>query len=82
MKTIYLLVLCALVGCSKAPLGQPVPTDNPELRLGLMFTHDGCRVYRFTDGGRNHYFTDCRGSVSTTQSCGKNCRYEESVETP
>lgn len=49
---------------------------------------DGCKVYAFTAGGKEHYFTRCADSVTTDRSydvkinCGKNCtRTEHHVET-
>ncbi len=38
---------------------------------------DGCKVYAFQAGGREHYFTRCGSTVTTettgSESCGKNC---------
>ena len=38
---------------------------------------DGCKVYAFERGGRDHYFTRCPATTDTetnwTESCGKNC---------
>ena len=54
-------------------------TDNAQIKAELLFTHDGCRIYRFLDGSRPIYYADCRAvagpKVSTMwqQSCGKNC---------
>lgn len=43
---------------------------------------DGCKVYAFHDGDRDHYFTRCPDSKTTTESsytvhCGKNCNRTE-----
>lgn len=43
---------------------------------------DGCKVYAFFSGGRDHYFTRCPDSKTTTESsytvnCGKNCNRTE-----
>ncbi len=38
---------------------------------------DGCKVYAFERGGRDHYFTRCPATTDTEttwkESCGKNC---------
>jgi hypothetical protein len=53
----------------------------------LLFEHDGCKVFRFGDNGRNHYFVHCPASASVeawhVESCGKNCQHSvpETVET-
>ena len=56
-------VVCLLVwGCQQE--GKvTTTTDNPNFAVTLLFEHEGCRVYRFSDGGTK-YFTNCRGSVA------------------
>jgi hypothetical protein len=82
------LSICAalllLAGCHKPPMAVE-KVDNNEFRLERLFTHDSCSVYRFADGGRSHYYTDCRGRTTSTYStsCGKGCsstHYDE-IET-
>lgn len=73
---IYLLLLS---GCGH-PEEAVVGTTNSSFKLERLFTHDGCTVYRFFDMSYR-YFTDCRGSVSWEESCGKNCTDEQAVET-
>ena len=65
------LALASLPGCSKDPVGVSA-TDNRDMRVERMFTHEGCSVYRFYDDGA-HYFADCRGSVIQREHrmCGK-----------
>jgi hypothetical protein len=58
----FLFLALILVGCAKDPIYKTA-TDNPEMAVSLLFTHDGCKVYRFYDS-RRVYFSDCRGSVS------------------
>lgn len=81
MKTAALLLsLLALSGCSKDPVAIS-QSDNPQIVVEQLFTHDGVRVYRFKDGGRSVYFTSPSTNVtySHSESCGKNCT--KSVET-
>lgn len=73
------LALFLLSACVKREEGEAV-TTNSNFKLERLFTHDGCTVYRFYDA-RYRYFTDCRGSVSWSESCGKNCTSDQDVET-
>ena len=41
----------------------------------FLFEKDGIKVYRFSDGGRFHYFTS-KGETISTQQQGKNSRQE------
>jgi hypothetical protein len=73
-------VLALLAGCGDPGLSTSTG-DNPRVPVTKLLTQDGCTVYRFPDAGREHYFTNCTGSVSTIVSCGKNCRREDRMET-
>lgn len=73
-----------IVACVK-PTGEPIQTQDPELKLAQLFTYDGCIIYRFYDKSEYHYFTDCHGKIAGAyrESCGKGCstlEYEE-IET-
>lgn len=78
MKHTILLVCCLLAGCA----GEAERTDaaGKRFEVARLFTHDGCTVYRFYDAGRHRYFTNCSGSTSWEESCGKSCA--QSVEIP
>ena len=74
----------ALQGCVEPPAAmRSIQTANPGYTVDLLFTHDGCSVYRFNDGPHPVYYADCRGSASTSQSvaCGRGCVREETVQT-
>lgn len=68
---IAVLAVAALAGCTKQ--AETSTAAGVEFRVDKLFTHEGCTVYRFEDGGRNRYFTNCSGSTNWTESCGKNC---------
>lgn len=76
---IGVLLVVTLASCAEPQSTER--TSNSDYDLRLLFEHDGCRVYRFYDSWHYRYFTDCRGSVSTRQSCGKSCLREENIET-
>lgn len=72
-----LIVLCMflLSGCDESK--KPVETKQAgDYSVAKLFEHDGCKVYRFYDEGRERYFTNCTETM-TEQSykSGKTTRY-------
>ncbi len=67
------VLLMTLPGCYATPVAEG-PTNNPEVPVALLFSKDGCDVYRFVDHGA-HYFAKCRDAnvVSTVspKTCGR-----------
>ena len=78
MKTLLaVLALTVFAGCSK-----PAETSTAvgvEFTVDKLFTHEGCTVYRFYDGG-TRYFTNCQGSTSWTEQCGKGCTRQVGID--
>lgn len=71
MKTLLaILAIAVLSGCSKP--AETRTAVGREFVVDKLFTHEGCTVYRFYDGG-TRYFTNCSGSTNWQESCGKNC---------
>lgn len=83
MKKLFLLLL--LVGCHADPI-ETRSSDNPKVPVSLLFNHEGCKVYRFADGGNYHYFARCGLEVMVTEThtenCGKHCQHEVTEEVP
>ena len=83
MRPLLFIVTLACAGCLAAPL-ETAPTANPAIQVDLLFEHDGCRVYRFMDGGY-HYFARCQGAGQAAtvlpDRCGKSGRECGSVPT-
>jgi hypothetical protein len=75
-------ILTFVSGC-RTPAQTVLKGSNPSIKVELLFEVDGCKVYRFYDGGAPRYFTKCKdgnSSVGWIQSCGKNCSfYTENV---
>lgn len=74
-----------LTACERSPVSTSV-TNNPEVPVSYLFEHEGCRVYRFHDGGYRHYFVNCGGTASTSslssRPCGKStCQQVNSIHT-
>ena len=77
--SIFIALLCA--ACEKVP-EETSRTTNPNVGVEKLFSHDGCTVYRFEDGGRSHYFTKCidaKSQAISQQSCGKSCVRDEVI---
>ncbi len=82
------LSLIALIASACYPLKAPVastPTNNPNIEVHTLFTHDGCTVYRFFDT-EYHYYARCDGAPAnsttmSTVSCGRHCTREEEIPT-
>lgn len=81
-KFVLILMTLALAGCYKDPIAVS-HTDNQEIQVAELFTHEGVTVYRFYDGGRNVYFTSKATNVAAQHSerCGKGCTHSVMVET-
>lgn len=59
MKYCILLTALLLSGCYKDP--ESVTPAGRDFQVATLFTVDGCTVYRFADGGRAVYFSNCKG---------------------
>ena len=76
MKIMLTLAALAMVaGCDKP--AESAAHTGVGFTVERLFTHEGCTVFRFKDGG-SRYFTRCDGvaAQSTTtwqESCGKGC---------
>jgi hypothetical protein len=77
----YLLIFFTLLTLISCSAKQPESTTaaGVDFKVDKLFTHDGCTVYRFVDGGNYRYFTNCQGSTNWTENCGKNCSRNMSV---
>ncbi len=82
--TIPSLAALACSGCLAPPVASS-PSNNSQIEVETLFTHDGCTVFRFYDAGYHYYARceDARVSVATMSdvSCGRNCVQQEEVPT-
>lgn len=52
-----------------------------DFKLEFLFEHEGCKVYRFKDGGRYIYWTTCPGRLqSDTYKSGGKGGHTENME--
>lgn len=72
-----LLLLATLAGCQGE--AESTTRAGSDFKVDRLFKVDGCIVYRFHDGGRARYFTNCSGATQWEESCGKNCSQQSSV---
>lgn len=72
----FLGVLFLALGCAQDPVAKNT-TDNPKVPVDLLFTNNGCSVYRFFDAGRYHYYADCTGAVTDIRIENKTTHFEE-----
>ncbi|OWP82789.1 hypothetical protein BWK59_14010 [Flavobacterium davisii] len=77
-----LLALLLLSSCKEEPLKT---IQNGNFKVEYLFEQNGCKMYRFEDGGRYIYWSDCQGKIQsdfTTNSGKHNIRhYEETITT-
>lgn len=72
LKSILIVVLILIVITSCAKESKSSIKDG-EFVIELLFEHDNCKVYRFKDGGRFIYWSNCSGNTRThyTNTNGK-----------
>lgn len=78
-KFLFLLVTVLLFSCQKD--AQEV-THNGDFKVEFLFEHEGCKIYRFSDG-RTVYWADCRGKINHdyTTHTGKSTTTTHRMET-
>jgi len=64
---IFILAVFIFSGCVKY---SKETVQNGDFTIEFLFEYNGCRMYRFKDGGRFIYWSDCQGKIQadyTTQ---------------
>lgn len=77
-KTLIILAVALLTGCFKP--AETSTSAGREFVVDKLFTHEGCTVYRFYDGGNSRYYTNCQGSTTWREGCGKNCTRDMDID--
>jgi hypothetical protein len=76
MKKILLIAVVVMMSsCYKD--AQETSTEGNGFQVEFLFEKDGIKMYRFSDGGRAHYFTS-KGETISTQKSGKHS-YQENI---
>ena len=81
MRLSIVIFMFLMSGCVKWGKSVEIKNALDEHEVELLFTKDGCSVYRFFDIGDRKYFVDCAGRTMQTISCGKNCTRGEEIDT-
>ncbi|CAM1372672.1 Probable lipoprotein precursor [Tenacibaculum litopenaei] len=77
---IPLLAFGLFIACK----GEAKETEQVgDFKIELLFEKDGCKMYRFKDGKRYVYWSDCRGTTSyeITSLKGKSSGNQMSITT-
>ena len=56
-------VKLGLAGCTQPEGSLVVRNTDTSIELVQLFSHDGCDVYRFFDGGQRAYYSSCTQRV-------------------
>jgi hypothetical protein len=82
MKKLIVIASLLLAGCSDSTPVARYETNNPDVPVQRLFDFDGCRVYRFWDGGIRHFFVRCAGGpIQTLKPDGGKIKRSEKIET-
>ena len=73
----FLIIGVLLNGCTRTA-ERLAKVSNKEFQVEQLFEVDGCKVYRFNDGGAERYFTNC-GQAFWREGCGKHCSREVAI---
>lgn len=79
-KATALIIALAVAGCEvdREPESMDRTSKTPmDYRAVLLFEHEGCRTYRFTDHARYVYYVRCRDGMRVEWDEKKHSRIEE-----
>lgn len=75
---ILALATISLSSCTiKVDKSQKESVGN--FKVERLFAYEGCTAYRFNDGSRYVYYTNCGTQTQSSHSCGKNCTEADQV---
>jgi Domain of unknown function (DUF4884) len=74
-------ILFSLESCRsvEVPISTQRASNNNTYKISFLFEHDGCKVYRFEDGGQLIYFTSCNGETTKLQTDSTGTRHYKSI---
>jgi hypothetical protein len=73
--------LIAMQSCRsiEVPISTQRANNNNTYKVSFLFEHDGCKAYRFEDGGQFIYFTSCNGETIKLQTDSTGTRRYKSI---
>jgi hypothetical protein len=57
-----LLSSCKIV--IQKPINEQLAKNNKDYKIQYLFAHDGCKLYKFSDGSNWIYFSNCNGDTT------------------
>jgi hypothetical protein len=68
LQFICLITFSSCVIKPQKPIGEKVAENNKDYKIEYLFSHDGCKMYRFLDRGNQVYFSNCTGEITSILS--------------
>ena len=78
MKKIIILGCLFLFSCVEK--AQEITIDG-NFQLEFLFEKDGCKIYRFKDGYRYIYWSNCKGKIQADYETGGKTKTKYKEET-
>ncbi len=80
---VAVLVMAAAIAasCESSPVST-ASTNNPSVKVELLFEHDGVKVYRFMDGRYHYYAVPSNGGGATVSEDIKSGKTSSEDELP
>ena len=64
----WLLVAVLFLSLTSCVNDAKSEVQNGNFKVEFLFEQNGCKMYRFKDGGRYVYWSDCQGKVQSDYS--------------
>ncbi len=82
-KYLVIIIIVLMASCNAGPISVS-KTNNPQVNVEFLFEIEGNKVYRFRDGGYDHYVVIGNTAISTETAfrSGKITRYETTPTIP
>lgn len=77
-KLILLLIVVFLSSCYN---DSQETIQNGNFKVEYLFEQNGCKMYRFRDGGRFVYWSDCQGKVQSDYESDDDVHHQETITT-
>ena len=79
MKKLFIIpIIILFISCVE----EPKSTErNGNFKIEFLFEKDGCKMYRFQDGGRYIYWTNCEGKTQYNYATGGKSQHLRRTET-
>ena len=81
--SLYAVLACVFISLTSCKGDAKTAVQDGDFKIEFLFEKDGCKMYRFKDGGRYIYWSNCNGRTEysyyqSTSTSGYTV-YEQSV---